>query len=200
MRFRRLTTVLAICQSLLAISALHAEPTYALLPDARAMHPPVAQPIPGSERANLAAVKMENGEVAYLSKEAVAQLEAANPNFQTLAKTTATQLLETLKPQLIRDKSKVVECAIFSSDSPLTTAVVLAPQFLEKYEPLFGPEVIVAMPTRYQVYVFPKIANRLSKYAPDILTDFRAAAYPVSPEVFELGPNGIRAVGLLDDR
>jgi len=182
------------------MATLQAEPTYALLPDARAMHPPVAQPIPGSERANLAAVKLDNGEVSYLSKQAVAQLEAANPNFQKLAEITATQLLETLKPQVIRDKSKVVECAVFQSESPLTAAVVLAPKFLEKYEPLFGPEVLVAMPTRFEVYVFPKIANRISKYTPDILADFRAAAYPVSPEVFEIGPNGIRAVSLLDDR
>jgi len=200
MRFRRLITVLVICQSLLAVGALWAEPAYALLPDARAMRPPVAQPIPGSERAQLAAVKFENGEVSYLSKEAAAQLESATPNFQALAQATAAQLLETLQPRLLRDKGKVVECAVFESESPLTAAVVLAPKFLEKYEELFGPEVIVAMPSRFEVYVFPKIANRLGKYTPEILSDFRAAAYPVSPEIFEIGPNGIRAIGMMDDR
>ncbi|HEY5791770.1 MAG TPA: hypothetical protein VIS74_00635 [Chthoniobacterales bacterium] len=200
MRLSPLSRLLAIFQLLVGPGLALAQPSYSLLPEARAMRPPVMQSIPGSERAVLAAVKLENGEVAYLSKEELAQLEAAPPNFETQARETAAKLLETLEPRLIRSKSKVLECAVYESDSPLTAAVILAPNFLQKFENLFGPEMLVAIPSRYEVYIFPKIANRIPNYTPDILSDYRAAAYPVSPEIFEIGPKGIRAVGELDDR
>lgn len=164
------------------------------------MRPPVFQKIANSQFAGLAAVKLNKDEVVYLKNDELVALEAAGQTFSKVAAETAKTVLDSIKPRWLRDKAKVIQCAIFESDSPLTASIVLAPNFLDQFVDVFGPEVIVAIPTRTKVYVFPKVANRIAAYVPDILSDYRAAAYPISPEAFEVGPRGIFAVSELDDR
>jgi len=75
---------------------------------------------------------------------------------------------------------------------------VLSKGFLPRFSALFGPELLLAIPARNKVYVFPKLANRLSAMKQTIRDDFLISPAPVSLELFELSAKGLRTVGTLD--
>lgn len=100
----------------------------------------------------------------------------------------------------IRDASGVKEGAVLDGTSPNFCAALFAPGLVDLFEDVFGPEFYVAVPSRFRLYVFPKLASDPGLFAPLVLSEYRAATYPVSQELFEVRAGSIRAVGLLDDR
>ena len=88
--------------------------------------------------------------------------------------------------------------AVITGDDPLICSCILTPGFLNRFSALFGPELIVAVPTRNKVYIFPKLANRLPDMTQNIRDDYLISAMPVSTELFEISKKGIRAVGNVD--
>jgi hypothetical protein len=57
----------------------------------------------------------------------------------------------------------------------------------------------VVVPNRFTAYVFSPIASNYRDYWPMVFADFRATAYPVSVEVFEISESGLRAVGVYEE-
>jgi hypothetical protein len=115
----------------------------------------------------------------------------------------AASNLEGLKPEYTRNRKNVVEYAELKSEKPFVAAsvaaAVLTPRFLSLFERVFGSTVLVAIPSRGVAYVFPKLASTYSDYAPMVLEAYHDAAHPVSTEVFEVGPKGMRAVGIYEE-
>lgn len=107
-------------------------------------------------------------------------------------------LLATLDPVIVRDSRGVVQMAVIQTDDPMTASCVLAPGFLPRFSALFGPELLVAIPARNRIYIFPKLANRIQDASQNIRDDYLISPMPVSTEIFELSKKGIRAVGDLD--
>lgn len=107
-------------------------------------------------------------------------------------------LLATLDPELIRDSRGIVQMAVIHTKDPMTASCVLAPGFLPRFSALFGPELIIAIPARNKIYVFPKLANRIADTTQTIRDDYLISPMPVSTELFELSKKGIRAIGDLD--
>jgi len=110
----------------------------------------------------------------------------------------AALLLARTDPNLIRDSRGVLEMAVLTTDSALLATAVMSKGFLSKFSALFGPELILAIPARNKVYVFPKLANRLPAMKQIIRDDFLISPAPVSLELFELSAKGLRTVGTLD--
>jgi hypothetical protein len=77
--------------------------------------------------------------------------------------------------------------------------VIFAPDFLKKFEEVFGEKMIVVIPNRHTVFVFPKLASTYREYGQMVRDAYRATAHPVSIEVFELSAAGIRAVGIYEE-
>lgn len=101
--------------------------------------------------------------------------------------------------ELIRDSKKVVEYAAMTSQSPLTATMILAPDFpLKKFQDIFGPKLLVAVPNRFTVYVFPALASEYRGYSPLVLRAYQDSPFPVSLEVFEISPQGLRAIGTFE--
>lgn len=107
-------------------------------------------------------------------------------------------LLGTLDPLLVRDSKGVLQMAVLSSDSPLLATGVLTKGFLTRFSALFGPELLIAIPARNKVYVFPKLANRIPEMSGTIRDDYLISPMPVSTELFELSKNGLRTIGSVD--
>ena len=63
---------------------------------------------------------------------------------------------------------------------------------------IFGPSLLVALPNRFTVYVFPELASEYKDYAPMVIRAYEESAYPVSLEVFEISQSGIRAIGTFE--
>lgn len=110
----------------------------------------------------------------------------------------ASLLMASLDPVMVRDAHGVIQMAVITGEDPMTASCVLSPGFLPKFSAVFGPELIVAVPTRNRIYVFPKLANRLPEYGSTIRDDYLASPAPVSCELFEISGNGLHTIGTTD--
>jgi hypothetical protein len=107
-------------------------------------------------------------------------------------------LLSTMDALLVRDAKGVLQMAVLSADSPFVATGVLTKGFLTKFSALFGPELLIAIPARNKVYIFPKLANRIPEMSATIRDDYLISPMPVSTELFELSKSGLKAVGSID--
>ena len=159
------------------------------------------QPIPGAKDTQCAAAlatSVEGGRaMRLLSKEEFTALGVDWATFSSQAAAAASAKLASLQPELIRDRNQVIDCAILRSTRPTDdiTIAVLAPDFLKRFTPLFGRKMLLAIPDRHTVYLFPKLASRYQDYGERVLAVYRKSESPVSREVFELSTGGLRAIG-----
>lgn len=163
------------------------------------MKPEVSFPIPGAERTVLVPAYMDAlNEPVYLTKQQFAALGVDYAGFLKQSLANATE--KKVKAEFVRDEKQVVKYATIESDSPLTATMVLSPEFLKTFADVFGDKPLVALPNRFTVYIFPKLASDYKKYAEMVISDYKNSAYPVSLEVFEVSSEGLKAVGTYDAR
>lgn len=161
------------------------------------------QPIPGAETTQFAAARAEKpGEAPrLLSREEFAALRVEWTAFRAASAAGASAELAKIAPEWIRDRNQVIECAILRATSPRgdVTAAVLAPEFAKRFLPVFGRKMLLAIPDRRTVFLFPRLASRYQDYAARVLAVYRKSDCPVSREVFELSAAGLRAVGQYEE-
>ena len=154
--------------------------------------------IPGAQSTQLAAARVsEKGGVEFLSQEAFDALGLDWAAFQATTAKAASTELSRAKVEWLRDRHEVIQCGILRSASPGgdVTPAVLAPDFLQRFTPVFGRKILVAIPERGTVFLFPRLASRYQDYAARVFTLFRQSKTPVSAEVLELSATGLRAIG-----
>ena len=115
--------------------------------------------------------------------------------FLARGKKAASDHLKTLKPKYIRNSKKGIEYAIIESDHPLTATTVVVDEFRELFSETLGDQLLIVVPNRFTVYVFPKLASTIGNYQKSFMSLFRDAVYPASSEVFELTKEGFRGFG-----
>src|SRR5437879_5111630 len=142
------------------------------------MRPKVSFDVPKAERTILVPGYVADGEVVYFTREQFDALEMEWSEFFEKARANASAQLDKLKPEFFRNKKKVIEYAELKSDSPLTATVVFAPEFLKRFEDIFGSKILVAIPNRYTVYVFPKLASTYQRHAPTIIGAYHRTTHP----------------------
>ena len=161
------------------------------------MRPEVFFSIPGAERTVLVPAWMAEGELHYFSKKEFAALQIDWPIFRTKAAGNATD--KKVKAEFVRSAKKVIEYASVTSDDPLTATAVLSPDFAKTFADIFGTKLLIAIPNRSTIFVFPSLATNYRDYAPMIIEAYRATPYPVSLEVFELSADGLRGIGTFEE-
>ena len=161
------------------------------------MHPEVSFSISGARHTVLVPGYLSDGDPRYFSKKDWNALGVTWDAFRARAARNATE--KKFHAELIRDRHKVVQYAAITSEDPLTATMVLSPDFLKKFQDIFGAAVLVAIPNRFTVYVFPRLASEYKDYSDLVIHDYHASAYPVSLEVFEVSATGIRAIGVFED-
>ena len=169
------------------------------LPEPRFMQHEVSFPLSGAKNTVLAPARMGESGVEFPT---VAVWEAGALNKEIVRKVTAkfaSEWLRHVKVEFVRDRKNVVEFGVLRSDKLPVCATIFAPEFLKQFEDVFGPKVLLVIPNRQTVFVFPGVAVDFSEYAPMILEAWRSAAPKVSLEVFELGARGLRATGRIEE-
>lgn len=106
--------------------------------------------------------------------------------------------LAILDPTMVRDSHGVIQMAVIFTDTPVTASCILSPGFLQHFSAIFGPELLIAIPTQNKIYVFPKLANRLQAMTETIRDDYVISPMPASTELFELSKYGLHAIGSLN--
>jgi len=168
-----------------------------LLIEPKFMHPEVSMPISGAKSTVLVAGYMDaDGDPQYFAKK---DWDGQGLNWDTFRDRAAQNATEKkFHAELIRDTHKVVQYAAITSEDPLAATMILSPDFLKKFKDIFGPTVLVSVPNRFTVFVFPGLASDYQNYAPMIIRAYQESTWPVSLEVFEISDAGIKAIGAFD--
>jgi len=159
----------------------------------------VSYPIAGSQRAVLVPAIVKDGEPVCLSQKEFNALGVDWKTFLQAAQENASEDLKKLTPDYIRNRKKVIESASLTSESPLTASVILSPDFLKMFADTLGPKLIIAIPNRYTIYVFPALASHFQDYSPMVYEAYRATSYPVSMEAYELSAEGLKTIGIYQE-
>ena len=154
-----------------------------------------ARLMPGSKLTVIVPARPDEIGLLRLSKEEFAATGLTWEKFLTEAAATAAAHLKTLKPDIKRDKKGTAQYAVLKSDSHLTASTVLCPEFFALVRETFGDKLVVLIPDRFTVYVFPRGFAGFQTMGPDILTTFQKSTWPASQEAFELTPDGLKCLG-----
>jgi hypothetical protein len=105
-------------------------------------------------------------------------------------------VLATLTPHFIRDENNVIQCAVLESTNPLTASTVLAPEFASLFRETLGPDILIAIPNRFRIFVFPNGTPAFQRLSDIVIAEYDSSSYPVSKELFTLRKAKLTAVGL----
>jgi hypothetical protein len=172
-----------------------AEETWHLLIEPTFMHYEASWPIDGAERTVLVPARYVNGEVLPLKSNDILTLGATRDTILASAPKAASEVLATLTPRFIRDENKVIQCAVLESASPLTASALLAPEFGTLFRETLGPEILVAVPNRFRIFVFPQGTPAFQRFSEIVIAEYDSSSYPVSKELFTLRKGKLTAVG-----
>ena len=173
--------------------------TLFVLIEPKFMKAPVATPIAAAEKTELVAATMSGTEVTYLSRADFDALKMDWTAFAEKTRESADAELKTVTTEYTRDRKKVILYAKIQSPHALIASAILAPKFLDLFKNTLGEKVLIVIPNRTTAYVFPALASNYQEYAPLIFEAYRATAFPVSKEVFELSAGGIKAIGAFEE-
>ncbi len=163
------------------------------------MRAPVSAPIPEAKRSEYAGGNLAEGTLTPLAKGELEKLAVTWDEFFQQSRQNAAAELAEIKPVYVRNRRKVIEYAELRSERGLLASAVLAPKFLEQFAETLGPTVLLVVPNRFLAFVFPRLASKYEEHAGVVLEAYRATAFPVSLEVFEVSPAGLKAVGFYPD-
>ncbi len=163
------------------------------------MRAPVSAPVALSERTELVAgYAGENEDVAF-SRAEFEGLKLTWEAFASQARAESAARLAELTPEYVRDPKRVIQYAVLTSKKPIVASAVLAPGFLSLFKDTLGEKVLVVVPSRYQAFVFPRLASHYEQYTPMVVSAYKLTSYPVSLEAFEVSADGWRAVGIYEE-
>ena len=191
-------TVLFLSAIVLLLSRAGADEWF-LLPEPKFMGHEVTFPIAGAKDTVLAPARIGEFGVEFPTAHGWVAAGLEEDTVRNATRRFASEWLKHVKPELVRNRKKVVEYAMIQSDKLPVAATVFAPEFWKQFEDIFGPKMLVVIPNRQTVFVFPGIAVNYAEFAPLILEAWRSGAAKASLEVFELSEHGLRAVGRFEE-
>lgn len=170
-----------------------------LILEPKSMHREVAWNIEGAQRTVIAPVVVDGPEYLYPTKAILARFSVGPKSLSEAAAPAAAADLAALKPRYERDRRQVIQYAELRSSRPIVASAVLAPGFLNLFKDTLGEKVLFVVPNRFTAYVFPALASNYQDYYPMVAEAYRATAWPISIEVFELSKEGIRSIGVYQE-
>lgn len=193
------TALFSLLLLLTGLSATQAEDAgWYLVPEPQFMRNDVSWPIPGAQDTVLVPARTIDGEVTLLKRADIPALQVSKEEIMESALKNASKELAKLEPKYVRDRNGAIQYAILTSESPYTASSVLAPDFTDKFDETLGPDLLVIMPNRNTVIVFPRAAPQLGSVSDLVFSEFRSSTYPISREIFTVRNGRLAAVGLMN--
>lgn len=187
----------ALCFFLLSSAVASADTRWAWMVEPSFMDYKVRERVAGSDRTILALVQVKDGEIFGAEGGHPRTLEMASKEIDKEATQTVKEVFDSLQPRYVRDKNGVIEYAVLESTNPLTASAVLAPEFAERFAGTLGPDLLVALPNRFQILVFSRQDQAFQKMSEFIISGYLSSTYPVSREIFSLEKGKLRSIGVL---
>lgn len=122
--------------------------------------------------------------------------------FEKKAREAAERLLTVYRPELIKDATGKVAYGVYRGEKEIFPCLMMAPSLGKVFENVFGKEIIVAMPDRNALYIFPPNPAVVEDFAADMESRYELSLNAASDEVFVIkGDTGeIRALGSFSSR
>ena len=186
----------------LCIVRLHAQDKSAA-PLAACIEPAVmrtdaAQLLPGSKKTVIVPAHEDEFGLSRLTKEEFAATGLKWEQFLTRAAATAATHLKSLQPDIHRDGKGTAQYAVLKSANHRTASVILCPEFHAQFKAVFGDRLVVLVPDRFTVYVFPRGFSDFQTMGPAILEQHARSVWPCSQEAFEITGAGLKCLGAFD--
>lgn len=155
----------------------------------------VSHEMPGSKSTVLSPAKETDVGLKILSEEDWKALGMTWEEFLGKSRAAALRLLQKITPQVVKDQRGIVEYIILTSDSPLTSSILLCPELVPKVSETLGTDIVALAPDRFSIYLFPRKTGAFVKHGKEIAAIFATATYPSSDEAFELTETSIKSIG-----
>jgi hypothetical protein len=158
--------------------------------------PTVSKPIPGARSTVLVPGRETSlGGVRYYTAGEFGAMDLGWSGFRRKAAAAADRVFATLTPEVTKDAKGFVRFVVLRGKTQLTASTVLAPKFHETFRATMGDDLIVLIPDRFTVYVFPRPMGEYKQWGRKIIETYSDASYPVSLEVFLLSKAGLSGLG-----
>ena len=154
-----------------------------------------SQALKGCKNTVLSPARETADGLKILSEEEWAALKMPWEDFLAKAKQAAVRHLATLKPEIVKDSRGIVEFIKLQSSSPLTSSILLCPELAKSFVPTLGTPIVVVVPDRFTVYLFPRTSGAFLKHGKELAALFAEATYPGSDEAFEITETSIKSIG-----
>ena len=162
------------------------------------MRTDAAQLLPGSKKTVIVPAREDALGLSRLTKEEFAATGLKWEQFLKQSAAAAATHLKSLKPDIHRDKKGAALYAVLKSESHLTASIILCPEFFAQFRESFGDRLVVLVPDRFTVYVFPRGFTDFQTMGPAILEQFDSSVWPCSQEAFEVTSAGLKCLGAFD--
>ncbi len=194
--------VLFVCLLWAAVGSAGDQPTefkWRVLLEPKSMHRQVTWEIPGAQRTVFAPVVVNGADYLYPPRKILEKFQVDPADIKERAALAAAADLDSLAPRYQRDRKQVIQYAELRSTRPIVASAVLAPKFLGLFKDTLGEKVLLVVPNRFTAYVFPALASNYQDYSPMVFEAYRATAWPISVELFEVSVDGFRAAGVYQE-
>jgi hypothetical protein len=159
---------------------------------------PVTVPVEGSKETVLAFYRVtEEGTLAPAKPGELSEQDQTIAMRQT--KNHVQKLLETIRPEIIRDSHGVITALRLQSTDPVLSGIFLLPDIDNRFENLLGPNCLFAVPNRQTILCFPRLASDVQSFSSLVLTLYHNDPWPVSTEIFEIAGGKLRANGRFNE-
>jgi hypothetical protein len=135
--------------------------------------------------------------IELYSDSEFAKLGISADDFEKKAREAAERLITAYPPELIKDESGRVRYGVYRGERQIFACLMMAPSLGKVFENVFGKEIIVAMPDRNALYVFPPNPAVVDEFAGDMESRYELGLAAASDEVFMIKAETgeIRALG-----
>jgi hypothetical protein len=157
--------------------------------------PQVVKRVPGSKRTGLVPGRETRVGVRYYTAAEYTALKLSWAEFVKRAEAAAARQLARLKPEITSDAKGFVRFAVIKGQSHLTASAVLAPRFRNLFKSSMGDDLIILIPDRFTIYVFPRAMGEYKDFGRRILSEYEDSSHPVSYEVLLLNRDGLSCIG-----
>jgi hypothetical protein len=164
----------------------------------RALRAPVCGAIDGAQHTQWVGGVRHGGWDEWLPKSRWESLGVSWEVFFQKAQANADADLAELTPRYVRNRNRVIEYAVLSSERPLVASAVSSSKLPALFESTLGESLLVVVPSRFTAFVFPRLASNYQLYAELVFDAFESTAFRGSLEVFEVGAGGWKAVGIYE--
>jgi len=166
--------------------------------ETRTMDPEVFTRVEGAKEIVMVAVQEWDYGVKLFTAKEWRKQAYDNAIFRQHAEMVADAVMETVKPDYVRDSRGVILYALIQGEDPFLSSILLSSKFLPTFKKNLGDSVRVVILDRHVIYVFPESGGGLDEFGTALVELYQATKQPVSLEVFQVNSKGFKVIGSIE--